>query len=269
MIKTPFNPKNSRSLLRRAKNSEPSSILQKKRRADREGKTIGECIVPWLFLAPSLLAVSILVLLPFLDALRRSFFSAISSEFVGFKNYQAVLNNEAFKLAASNTGKFIAVCIPLLLIISLIVALMLSALQEKHGIFKTSFLIPMAIPVASIALLWKVMFHKNGILNSILSLAGVSPVDWIGSDLSFVVLVFTYIWKNFGYDMVLWLSGISGINPAFYESAQLDGAGSFRRFTKITLPNLVPTLFYSHGTFTLEFIQSVQRGVSYRGQLSE
>lgn len=202
-----------------------------------------ERIVPWLFLAPSLFVVSVMVLLPLLDAFRRSFFLAVSSRFVGLQNYISVLGNSAFKLAAGNTAKFIAVCMPLLLVISLSVALMLTAFQEKHGIFKTSFLVPMAIPVASIVLLWRVIFHRNGLLNGILALWDAVPVDWIGSAASFGVLVFAYLWKNFGYDMVLWLSGISAINPALYEAAQIDGAGSIKRFVKITLPNLMPTLF--------------------------
>ena len=184
-----------------------------------------------------------MVLLPLLDAFRRSFFLAVSSRFVGLQNYISVLGNSAFKLAAGNTAKFIAVCMPLLLVISLSVALMLTAFQEKHGIFKTSFLVPMAIPVASIVLLWRVIFHRNGLLNGILALWDAAPVDWIGSAASFGVLVFAYLWKNFGYDMVLWLSGISAINPALYEAAQIDGAGSIKRFVKITLPNLMPTLF--------------------------
>lgn len=202
-----------------------------------------ERIVPWLFLAPSLFVVSVMVLLPLLDAFRRSFFLAVSSRFVGLQNYISVLGNSAFKLAAGNTAKFIAVCMPLLLVISLSVALMLTAFQEKHGIFKTSFLVPMAIPVASIVLLWRVIFHRNGLLNGILALWDAAPVDWIGSAASFGVLVFAYLWKNFGYDMVLWLSGISAINPALYEAAQIDGAGSIKRFVKITLQNLMPTLF--------------------------
>ena len=199
--------------------------------------------MPWLFLAPSLFVVSVMVLLPLLDAFRRSFFLAVSSRFVGLQNYISVLGNSAFKLAAGNTAKFIAVCMPLLLVISLSIALMLTAFQEKHGIFKTSFLVPMAIPVASIVLLWRVIFHRNGLLNGILALWDAAPVDWIGSAASFGVLVFAYLWKNFGYDMVLWLSGISAINPALYEAAQIDGAGSIKRFVKITLPNLMPTLF--------------------------
>ena len=76
--------------------------------------------VPWLFLCPSLLSVAVLVLLPFLDAVRRSFFSAMSGQFVGFKNYAAVLRNEAFRLAAANTARFVLVCIPLLLGFSLL-----------------------------------------------------------------------------------------------------------------------------------------------------
>ena len=138
-----------------------------------------EQMVPWLFLLPSLLSVSIMVLIPMLDALRRSFFQAAGDRFVGFQNYLAVLRNHAFKLAASNTAKFILICIPLLLLFSLAVSLMLTSFREKRGIFKTSFLVPMAVPVASIVLLWRVFFHKNGLLNAFLALWGMAPVDWI------------------------------------------------------------------------------------------
>lgn len=204
---------------------------------------IREQMVPWLFLLPSLLFVSIMVLIPMLDALRRSFFLAASDRFVGFQNYLAVLKNHGFQLAAANTAKFILVCIPLLLLFSLAVSLMLTSFREKRGIFKTSFLVPMAVPVASIVLLWRVFFHKNGLLNAFFARWGMVPVDWIGSKAAFGVLVFAYLWKNFGYDMVLWLSGLSAINPALYEAAQIDGAGSIQRFVRITLPNLMPTLF--------------------------
>ena len=117
-------------------------------------------MVPWLFLLPSLLFVSIMVLIPMLDALRRSFFLAAGDRFVGFQNYLSVLRNHAFQLAAANTARFILVCIPLLLLFSLAVSLMLASFREKRGIFKTSFLVPMAVPVASIVLLWRVIFHK-------------------------------------------------------------------------------------------------------------
>lgn len=214
-----------------------------RRKQYEDSVPLKERMVPWLFLSPSLFFVSIIVLIPLLDAFRRSFFMAASDRFVGFQNYAAVLGNSAFKLAAGNTVKFAVVCIPLLLFISLAVSLLLAAYKETRGIFKTSYLVPMAIPVASIVLLWRVIFHKNGLLNAFLALWEKTPVDWIGSRAAFGVLVFAYLWKNFGYDMVLWLSGLSAINPALYEAAQIDGAGSIRRFVRITFPSLMPTLF--------------------------
>lgn len=200
-------------------------------------------ITPWFFLLPSLLAVSILVLIPFLDVVRRSFFSAMGGQFVGIKNYISVFQNDAFQLAAINTAKFTLICIPILLVFSLILALLVDALKEQHGIFKTTFLIPMSIPVASVVLLWKVVFHDYGLINRLFALAGLESVSWLNSEWALLVLVITYIWKNTGYDMVLWLSGITSISPALYESSALDGAGALQRFFRITLPNLIPTLF--------------------------
>ena len=200
-------------------------------------------ITPWLFLMPSLLTVSVLVLFPFGDVVRRSFFSAMGGQFVGLKNYIDVFKNEAFQLAARNTAKFTLICIPSLLFFSLLLALLVDALKEQRGIFKTSFLIPMSIPVASVVLLWKTIFHENGLLHRLLSSMGLETVNWLNSGVAMAVLMTTYIWKNMGYNMVLWLSGITAISPALYESASLDGAGWLRCFFRITFPNLMSTLF--------------------------
>lgn len=197
----------------------------------------------WIFLLPSLAGVSGFVLIPFLDAFRRSFFGAMNGQFVGFKNYAAVFENQAFQLAAGNTLRFVAICIPALVVTSLLLAVMVSALKEKSGLYKTSFLIPMAIPVASIALLWKAFFHQNGLLNRTVVALGGATVDWMNTDWAFVLLVLSYLWKNTGYDMVLWTAGLSGISPSLYEAAQVDGAGAVSRFFRITLPQLMPTLF--------------------------
>ncbi len=200
-------------------------------------------LTPWLFLMPSLLLVSILVLLPFGDVLRRSFCSAMGGQFVGLKNYKNVFQNEAFQLAASNTAKFTFICIPILLSLSLLLALLIDALKKQHSIFKTLFLIPMSIPVASVVLLWKVIFHENGLFNRLLSIMDLVPVNWLNSKWTILVLIITYIWKNTGYNMVLWLSGITTISPTLYEAASLDGAGVLHRFFCITFPNLMPVLF--------------------------
>ncbi len=196
-----------------------------------------------LFLAPSLLGVCIFVLIPFVDVVRRSFLDAMGNEFAGIRNYENVLCNEAFRLAAGNTIKFILVCIPLLLLISLLCALLIHGLRVYQEFFKTTFLFPMAIPVASVVLLWRLFLDRNGFFNEGIKLFGLSKVDWMNSESAFGVLVFTYLWKNVGYDMILWLAGLAAIPKERYEAASVDGAGRWQRFRYVTLPGLRSSVF--------------------------
>ena len=196
-----------------------------------------------LFLAPSLFGVCIFVLITFVDVVRRSFLDAMGNEFVGIRNYENVLQNEAFRLAAGNTIKFILVCIPLLLLISLLCALLIHGLKVYQEFFKTTFLFPMAIPVASVVLLWRLFLDRNGFFNEGITLFGLSKVDWMNSESAFGVLVFTYLWKNVGYDMILWLAGLAAIPKERYEAASVDGAGSWQSFRYVTLPGLRSSVF--------------------------
>lgn len=194
-----------------------------------------------LFLLPSAGGLTIFFLFPFADTVRRSFFNAVGSNFMGMDNYLSVINNPSFQLAAGNTAKFLLICIPLLLCFSLILALMMRAIRPGGRQMKTFFLLPMAVPVASIVLLWQMLFHKSGLINGILEALQIQPVDFMNSDAAFWVLVGTYVWKNAGYDMVLWLAGLDGIPESMYEAAHVDGAGALRCFFHITLPSLLPT----------------------------
>ncbi|GAA4296787.1 sugar ABC transporter permease [Anaerocolumna aminovalerica] len=193
------------------------------------------------------------ILIPFGDVVRRSFYEAMSGKFVGIDNYITVFINEAFQLAAKNTGRFILICIPLLLVISLFLSILVMGQKKFGDFFKSSFLIPMAIPVASIVLLWDVFFNKNGLVNRMLSMLGGQSVDWMHTSKAFYILVFSYLWKNTGYDMVLWLAGLNGIPLALYEAAAIDGAGTWGKFRYITLPGLLPTAFT---LFVLSLINS-------------
>ncbi|MCJ7835569.1 sugar ABC transporter permease [Cuneatibacter sp. NSJ-177] len=196
-----------------------------------------------LFVLPSLLGVAWFLLLPFLDVVARSFLGAVNGEWVGISNYQTIFSNEAFRLAAGNTVKFAVVCIPLLIVISLLISVGLTHFGRKLGFLKSAFLLPMAIPVASVALIWRLLFHSQGIVNGLMEQLGGNPVDWMNSPAAFWVLVLTYLWKNVGYDVILWMAGLSAIPYSIYEAAEVDGAGSWKCFTKITLPNLKPTLY--------------------------
>ena len=199
------------------------------------------------FLLPGFYGVAVFSLLPFMDVIRRSFVQAVSGRFCGLENYRIVLHNRAFLLAVKNTLRFLLVCLPLLLGISLVLAFLLHAWQmafhQKLRLLKAAYLVPMAIPAASLVLLWKLMFDKHGFVNGILHLCGIHAVDWMNTGAAFFVLVFSYIWKNLGYTMVLWLAGLSSISPDLYEAAEMDGAGRMTQFFKITLPLIRPLIF--------------------------
>ena len=195
------------------------------------------------FVLPSLMGVAVFTLLPFLDVFIRSFQSAISREFIFVRNYTEVFNNAAFKLAANNTIKFALVCIPLLLILSLIIAVFLNKFVESSKILRTAFLIPMAVPIASVVLIWNIIFNENGFFSAILDKFNIAGQDWMSTGWAFWILVFSYVWKNLGYNIILWLAGLNSISKEIYESAKVDGANDFQCFTKITIPCLKPTLY--------------------------
>lgn len=202
-----------------------------------------DSIKAFLFLLPSLTGVLIFVLLPFVDVVKRSFFEAMGGKAVGFANYKLVLENEAFGQAVHNTVRFLIICIPLLILISLVTALLIQGAGRHSEKFKSIFLIPMAVPVASVVLLWELVFDKAGYLNLMMEALHMESVDWMNGSSAFNVLVFSYLWKNTGYDMVLWLAGLNGIPLSLYEAAKVDGAGVFKCFRYITLPNLKSTVF--------------------------
>ena len=197
-----------------------------------------------LFILPSFVGVCVFWFIPYVDVIRRSFFGTVSGKFTGIQNYQNLFSNQAFLLAGKNTVRFFGVCIPLLVGLSLLLAVCLNSLKEKgKQLLKTAFLLPMAIPVATVVLLWKVLFNGHGFLNHILSLFSIKGTDWLNTDASFAVLVISYIWRNLGYDIVLWLAGLMAIPQSIYEAAKTDGAGAWKCFTRITVPNLLPSLF--------------------------
>ncbi|HIX04919.1 MAG TPA: sugar ABC transporter permease [Candidatus Fournierella pullicola] len=195
-----------------------------------------------LLLAPSLAGASVFYLVPFVEVVRRSFTDALGRRFVGLTNYKTVLANSAFRTAAANSARFLCVCIPALLALSLVMALLIRAAGRRGKAFSASFLLPLAVPVASIVLLWKVLFAQNGLVNTVLMALELQPVDFMGTGAAFWVLIATYLWKNSGYDMVLWAAGLDRIPKSQYEAAAVDGANAWQVFRAITWPGLRPTL---------------------------
>ena len=209
----------------------------KQRRAMREARTA------LAFLFPSLVGLVCMFLLPTADVIRRSVYSAMGNSFVGLANYKTVLQNASFRLAVRNTGRFLLVCIPPLLLLSLIAALLLYRRKRLQNLFRTSYLLPLVVPVTSVVLVIQTVFQRNGLLSALCAAFGKAPVDWLGSEYAFAVLVACYLWKNLGYNVILWMAGLSAIPDALYEAARVDGAGEVRCFFSITLPQLTGTLF--------------------------
>lgn len=203
----------------------------------------------FLFLAPSLLGVLVFVLVPFLDVIGRSFKTVVTNRFVGFQNYKTIFGNMAFQLAVKNTFRFTIVCIPLLVVIGLLIALPVSRMKSA-GTIKSLYLFPLAMPTATIVIVWKIVFYRQGFLNLLLTrigewtgLWGEIHKDYLGSSAAFWVLVFSYIWKNAGYTIVLWLAGLVGIPSELSEAARVDGASESQCFFRVVLPNLRGSLY--------------------------
>lgn len=186
------------------------------------------------FVWPSLAGVSLFVFLPFADVVKRSFTNISGETFVGLCNYKTVFENEAFHLAMGNTLKFILVCVPLLLVCSLVLANIVYFGTAEY--YRNFCLLPMAVPVVSLVFVWKMLFHRNGIINSCFGMG----TDWLNSSYAFWILVTTFLWKNVGYYVVLWLAGLEAIPKSLYEAANVDGAGVCSTFWHITLPGLKP-----------------------------
>lgn len=220
-------------------------MIRRNRRYKSNRDRTGTYVRKWrglLWILPGFSGVLIFYLLPFGDVVRRSFLGAVDNRFAGIDNYRTILENGAFLLAVKNTLKFTVICIPVLILTALVCAVVLYR-SRYGGIIKSAFLMPMALPAVSVAVMWRLLFHSQGLVNQWLSHLGVIGKDWMNTEQAFWVLVLSYIWKNLGYDIVLWMAGLAGISENIYEAARVDGAGDWQCFRNITLPNLKSSLY--------------------------
>jgi len=159
-------------------------------------------------------------------------------------NYIQLLGNRAYASACINTLVFTAISVPLNMALSLAIALLLNKNIYIRSILRIAFILPLIAPTASVVLIWQVVFDFHGSLNSVLSFAGVQPIDWMNSQWTRLVVVAFYLWKNIGYNMILFLAALQNIPGEYYEAATIDGAGPVGRFINITSVFLAPTTFF-------------------------
>lgn len=200
----------------------------------------------FLLTLPAILGMIIFFFIPFVWSTVISLTTGAGSlNFIGFKNYIELLSNQTFQLAGKNTLLLIGIGVPLNMLVSLSIANSIYRNFSRNDFFKSALIFPMVIPTASVVLVFLIFFHSSGIINQIMGFFGLTVhIDFINGTQSFYLVLFIYLWKYCGYNVVLFLSALGMIPLSYYEAAELDGASRFRKTISITLPLISPSLFF-------------------------
>lgn len=194
------------------------------------------------YLLPGFLGFAMFYIWPFCISLGYSFLDRpVNGTFTGLKNYLELFSNSAYLQGLLNTLRFIGISVPLNMGLALLVAMMAVSFKKYRAIFSLVFLIPLVIPTGSTAFFWKSLFSYDGVLNGFITQMGGQKVNWLDSEWAFYIMILIYTWKNLGYNMILYLDGLSNIPKDYYEAAWVDGAKKHYVFRRITLPLLRPT----------------------------
>jgi len=207
----------------------------------------------WAFVAPALSVILLFFALPVLAAFALSVTDfdiyALADprnlRFVGLDNYIGLLTNPLFWKALGNTLYFVVVGVPLSIAASLTAALLLhSKLARFKPFFRTALFAPVVTTVVAVAVIWRYLFHtRYGVMNWLLSLAGIAPIDWLGDPhWSMPTIILFAVWKNFGYNMIIFIAGLQAIPEDLYEAARIEGASWWPQLRHVTLPMLGPVM---------------------------
>ena len=204
-------------------------------------------IIPWLFLAPAMILLSIFLFLPILYLIYLSFTngSLTSMEWVGIANYQKILVDPDFLQVIGNTIYFAIATIVPSIIIPLLLATLLNQKLILRGFFRTSYFIPSITSLVAMGLGFRWLFQNNGPVNQLIGEIGLNQIPWLNSPIwAMPVIILFSIWRQIGFNLVVFLAGLQTIPKSRYEAAELDGADKWAKFWYITIPGLQPTLIF-------------------------
>lgn len=205
---------------------------------------------PYLFVAPALIVFIVFSIYPILNTIFLSFYEwdmiSPTKEFVGIKNYQTLFRDVKFYQTLSNTFVYMLSTVGLGVILAIALALFLRKDTRINKFMQNLIFTPYIVSLASISFLWMWLMNNDfGLLNYLLSLVGVGPIDWLGNPkMALISLVIISVWKTLGYNTLIILSALQSIPKHLYEAASLDKATKRQTFFKITLPMISPTLFF-------------------------
>ncbi len=202
-------------------------------------------LISWLFLMPSLIGVGVFFVAPFGVVIYYSMIdNPIRRNFVGLRNFATVFRNEAFRQAGLNTLKFSFVAVPLAVLLSLFLAAVMESRIPGKSYFRTFFLSPLMVPTASVVLIWQVLFNYNGLVNEFLMKFGMDRTDFLKSDKAQIVIVVLFLWKNLGYNMILFMAALASIPKELLEVAMLENATKFQVFWYVKVRFMSSTILF-------------------------
>jgi multiple sugar transport system permease protein len=222
-----------------------------------------ETITAWIFLAPALILLTIFLFGPIAYLFYLSFTNGglISNQWVGFANYQRLFADSDFGQVISNTLYFTTATVIPSLVIPLGLAVLLNRQLPLRGLMRTAYFIPSITSLVAVGLGFRWLFQNSGPVNNFLLSIGLEAIPWLSSTIwAMPVLILLSIWKQLGFNLVVFLAGLQTIPQSRYEAAELDGANSWAKFLYITLPGLRPTLIFVTVTtaiFTLRSFEQV------------
>ncbi|MCJ7512123.1 MAG: sugar ABC transporter permease [Anaerolineales bacterium] len=219
-----------------------------------------ERLTLWLMLTPTLIGLTFGVLGSILATLVLSFTKwdlLTPPQWTGLSNYVALFTDQKFSRALLNTFKFSALYVPSVIVVSLLVAILLNRKIRGLGAFRTIYFLPAVTSAVAAALVWNMIFAKDtGILNAIIGVFGGSRLCWICSDHILTSVLIVNVWGAIGEGMIIFLAGLTAIPREYYEAAAIDGANEVRKFFRITLPLITPSIFFMTIIATINAFQA-------------
>lgn len=219
-----------------------------------------EAISAYFFILPFMVGVVIFYIYAFLSNILVSFTDKKSlgtSGFVGLENYIRLFGDEKFYQSLVNTIIYVLICVPAVILISMVIAVALNSKIKGLGLYRTLIYLPVITLPTAVGLLWKWLYNNQfGLINGMLSKLGIQGPAWLADpEISVYAVSIVYIWSSIGTAVVILLAGLQGISRTYYEAAEIDGAGGIQKFFKITFPLLSPTTFMLVISETIGFFQ--------------
>ncbi len=212
---------------------------------------VGNAAVAWWLAMPAILTYLLMILMPTLAVMALAFtdydFGAPDFRWIGLENFAEMLGDRKFKAAISNTALYCLFVVPLSIGMALLLAILIEAGARGRAVFRAIFFLPVVSLTVAMATVWQYLLHPSiGPVNNALRALGMTAPNWLGaSDWVIVSLGFIGVWENVGYNLVLFLAGLTAIPRDLYGAAEVDGARSaFSKFRLVTWPMLGPTMLF-------------------------